>query len=169
MDHSPPGSSVHGISQAKILEWVAISFSRGPSWPRKILNLLHWQADSLPLSHQGSPMYADTCLLIETWLVNIKTCVVSWVTNIYRSCISSTLLSWISEDTYSFHNSFYFLSSWLENSLFALVTKPKLLVDKGMKSKTCTKGDKPVSLSHPSVAWKCLWGKKRLQEFGCTW
>ena len=28
-DCSPPGSSVHGISQARILEWVAISFSRG--------------------------------------------------------------------------------------------------------------------------------------------
>ena len=34
MDCSPPGSSVHGISQARILEWVAISFSRGSSWPR---------------------------------------------------------------------------------------------------------------------------------------
>ena len=31
MDCSPPGSSVHGISQARILEWVAISFSRGSS------------------------------------------------------------------------------------------------------------------------------------------
>ena len=31
---SLPGSSVHGILQARILEWVAISFSRGPSWPR---------------------------------------------------------------------------------------------------------------------------------------
>ena len=31
MDCSPPGSSVHRISQAKILEWVAISFSRGSS------------------------------------------------------------------------------------------------------------------------------------------
>ena len=31
MDYSPPGSSVHGISQARILEWVAISFSRGLS------------------------------------------------------------------------------------------------------------------------------------------
>ena len=31
---SPPGSSVHGISQARILEWVAISFARGSSWPR---------------------------------------------------------------------------------------------------------------------------------------
>ena len=29
-----PGSSVHGILQAKILEWAAISFSRGSSWPR---------------------------------------------------------------------------------------------------------------------------------------
>ena len=34
MDSSPPGSSVHGIFQARILEWIAISFSRGSSWPR---------------------------------------------------------------------------------------------------------------------------------------
>ena len=34
MDCSPPGSSVHVISQARILEWVAISFSRGSSPPR---------------------------------------------------------------------------------------------------------------------------------------
>ena len=34
VDWSPPGSSVHEIFQARILEWVAISFSRGPSQPR---------------------------------------------------------------------------------------------------------------------------------------
>ena len=34
MDFSPPGSSVHGILQARILEWVAISFSRGSSQTR---------------------------------------------------------------------------------------------------------------------------------------
>ena len=34
VDCSPPGSSIHGILQARILEWVAISFSRGSSWPR---------------------------------------------------------------------------------------------------------------------------------------
>ena len=33
MDCSPPGSSVPGISQVRILEWFAISFSRGSSWP----------------------------------------------------------------------------------------------------------------------------------------
>ena len=34
MECNPPGSLVHGISQARILEWVAISFSSGSSWPR---------------------------------------------------------------------------------------------------------------------------------------
>ena len=34
MDCSLPGSSVHGISQARILEWVAMPSSRGSSWPR---------------------------------------------------------------------------------------------------------------------------------------
>ena len=34
MDGSPPSSSVHGIAQARILKWVAISFSRGSSQPR---------------------------------------------------------------------------------------------------------------------------------------
>ncbi|XP_059733212.1 zinc finger protein 677 isoform X2 [Bos taurus] len=34
MDHSPPGSSVHGIFQARILEWIAIPFSRRSSQPR---------------------------------------------------------------------------------------------------------------------------------------
>ena len=34
MDCSPPGSSIHGILQARILEEVAIPFSRGSSWPR---------------------------------------------------------------------------------------------------------------------------------------
>ena len=34
MDCSPPGFSVHGILQARILEWVAMTFSKGSSWPR---------------------------------------------------------------------------------------------------------------------------------------
>ena len=34
MDCSLPGSSVHGTFQAIVLEWIAISFSRGSSWPR---------------------------------------------------------------------------------------------------------------------------------------
>ena len=34
VDRSPPGSSVHGILQARILQWVTIPFSRGSSRPR---------------------------------------------------------------------------------------------------------------------------------------
>ena len=44
MDCSPPGSSIHGILQARILEWVVISVSRGSSWPRD------WTADPRPFS-----------------------------------------------------------------------------------------------------------------------
>ena len=39
MDCSPPGSSVHGILQARILEWVAMPFSRGFSWPRALTHV----------------------------------------------------------------------------------------------------------------------------------
>ena len=57
MDCSPPGSSVCGILQARILEQIAISFSRGLSQPRdQYLSLfLHWQVDSLPLTVPGKP------------------------------------------------------------------------------------------------------------------
>ena len=51
MGASPPGSSVRGAFQARILEWVAISFSRGSSHPRDQTKSA-WQADSLPLSHK---------------------------------------------------------------------------------------------------------------------
>ena len=50
MDCSLPGFSVHGISQARILERVATSFSRGSSWSRIKPVSLVWQADSLLLS-----------------------------------------------------------------------------------------------------------------------
>ena len=36
MDCSPPGSSIHGLSQASILEWITISISRGSFWPRDL-------------------------------------------------------------------------------------------------------------------------------------
>ena len=55
MDCSPPGSSVHGILQARILEWVAISFSRGSSRPRIESVSPALQADSLLSIPQGRP------------------------------------------------------------------------------------------------------------------
>ena len=45
---SPPGSSVHEISQARMLKWVAISYPRGSSRSgNRTRHLQHWQAESL--------------------------------------------------------------------------------------------------------------------------
>ena len=54
MDHIPPGSSVHVVFQARILKWVAILFDRDLPNPGIKLMSPALQADSLPLSHQGS-------------------------------------------------------------------------------------------------------------------
>ena len=60
----PSVSSVHGIFQARILEWVAMPSSRGSSRPRVrtrvSLSLLHWQASSLSLAPIGK--------LRQTWI-----------------------------------------------------------------------------------------------------
>ena len=58
MDYSLPSSSVKGIFQAGIFEWIAMPSSRGSSLSRDqtyISCFLHWQMSSLPLSHLGSP------------------------------------------------------------------------------------------------------------------
>ena len=63
--YRPPGSSVHGILQARILEWVAMPSSQG-IFPTQGTNphLLLWHLDSLPLSHWRPP-YVSPDLLIH--------------------------------------------------------------------------------------------------------
>ena len=59
VDYGQPGSSVQGILQARILEWVPMPSSRVSSQPRgrtHLLCLLHWQAGSLPLAPPGKPI-----------------------------------------------------------------------------------------------------------------
>ena len=57
LEDSSPGSSVHGIFQARILKWIAVSFSWGTFFQTQgsNLSLPHWRVDSLWLSHLGSP------------------------------------------------------------------------------------------------------------------
>ena len=63
-----PGFSLHGIFQARVLEWVAITFSRGSSWPRDRTQV-SWieprsstlQADALPFEPFG------TCFMKHSW------------------------------------------------------------------------------------------------------
>ena len=69
VDCSPPGSSVHGILQARPLEWVAMPSSRGSSWPRDrthiscVSCIVRWVLDRY--CHLGSPHYLVQSPLIE--------------------------------------------------------------------------------------------------------
>ena len=59
VDCSPPGSSVHGILQARILEWVAIPSSRGSSQPRDQTCVSHIASRYLPSEPLGKSNYLN--------------------------------------------------------------------------------------------------------------
>ena len=63
MDGNPPCSSIHGILQARMQGWVAISSSRGSSqgWNPRLLCLLHWPVGSLPLMPPEKPKSMKRC------------------------------------------------------------------------------------------------------------
>ena len=60
MDSSPPGSSVHGTSQARILEWVASSFLRGSSQPRDQTQVSHIAGGFFTI--RGPPGKGHSCV-----------------------------------------------------------------------------------------------------------
>ena len=83
---SPPGSSIHGTLQARTLEWVAMSSSRGSSQPRDWTPIsyvyLRWQVGSLPLVPPGKPM--GYIYIYIQWNISHKnnkilTCVATWM------------------------------------------------------------------------------------------
>ena len=101
MNCSQPGCFVFGIFLARILELVAISSSRVSSWPDQthllcLLLLLHWQADSLPLSHQGGSSWmldlsnaSSASVEIILWLLFITIVIVKWCITLIFVCWSS--------------------------------------------------------------------------------
>ena len=91
MDHNLPGSSVHGILQARILNWVAISSSRGSSWPRDwtcVSCLLHWQVGSLPLAPPGKSIRTANCSSILMVKFNIRR--INGLCRLYDELINKT-------------------------------------------------------------------------------
>ena len=86
MDYSPPGSSVHEILQAELLEWVAMPSSRGSSQPgvktTSLTSNLHWQSGSLPLVPPGktlnnaseAPMAKDweKNFIVQKWVAQVE-------------------------------------------------------------------------------------------------
>ena len=71
MECSPPVSSVHGISQARKLEWVAFPISRGPSLTQGLdPGLLHCRQILYHLSHSGSPRASREYATIKrSWII----------------------------------------------------------------------------------------------------
>ena len=72
VDCSPPGSSIHGIFQARVLGWVAISFSRGSSWPRARTGVSHtagrlWATREALILKEINPEY-----LLEGLMLKLK-------------------------------------------------------------------------------------------------
>ena len=68
MDCSPQGSSVHGILQTRILEWVVIPFSRNFPDPGIKPRSPAMQADSLPLCHQrGADVLWSEVKVAQSW------------------------------------------------------------------------------------------------------
>ena len=59
-DCSPPGSSVHGTLQVRILEWAAIPFSRGSCWPRDWTPVSCIAGKFFTIWAMGSPTYIFT-------------------------------------------------------------------------------------------------------------
>ena len=91
MDCSPPGSFVHGISQARILEWVAISYCRGSSWPKNWTHvscigkriLYHWatrEAHEFPSPHfKHSKRTQQFCTRIPSlWYEKLLLTSITW-------------------------------------------------------------------------------------------
>jgi len=78
---SSPGSSVHGISQARIVAWVAISFSRGifssKGWMSPESPVL--TADSLPLSQKPIYIYACVCVCVCVCVLHLHKPIEYWL------------------------------------------------------------------------------------------
>ena len=65
----PVDHTVHGILQARILEWVAIPFYRGSSQPRDQIQVSQFQVDSSPGEPQGKPKNTEVgSLSLFQWI-----------------------------------------------------------------------------------------------------
>ena len=125
MDCSLPGSSIHGILQARILEWVVMPSSRGSSQPRDqtcVSCLLHWQAGYLPLVPPGRPTHTHTHTHTHTqWLTLAKLwyktdlCFISSFSTIFPPTILC-LSNWVLQMSLFFGHTTWFAGSHLQYS-----------------------------------------------------
>ena len=71
--HSLPWSSIHGIFQARVLEWGAISFSRGSSWPRDLTHVSRTVGRCFTIwATREVPNLQSVCILIFFLFEKVK-------------------------------------------------------------------------------------------------
>ena len=150
VDHSLPGSSVHGILQATVMEWVVLPSSRGSSRPRgwtRVSCLQHWQVRSLPLAPPGKayieyqfssvaqscltlcdPMNCSTAgLPVHHQLPEFTQTQVHWVVRVYMALnikigdSDSLLLEWMNWDLSTFYFMIHLVLEILEQELFSVI------------------------------------------------
>ena len=96
MDCSLPGFSVHGISQARILEWIAVSFSRGSS-QAKDWTCVSWFLTTEPLGKPGCLVVWINSVPIEMKIEHLV--IISIVFCFFILCVFFTLCSASRKDT----------------------------------------------------------------------
>ena len=128
---SPPGSSVHGISKARILEWVAISFSRGFSqyrdqtWVSCIGKwiLYHWASRESP-----------TCISVN-WLIDTMWYIhkVEYYSVLKGNEILANALTWMNLENMLSERSQVYMMPFIWNSKIgkSIETESKLVIASG--------------------------------------
>ena len=134
MNSSLPCSSVHGILQARMLEWVTISFSRGASWQRDKTHIsCIGRQVFLPLSHQGCPTIQFKIFLPTfqpiIFLISVHGTIIHQLVNLERSAplspLSLSLLPPSSLQLANYDDSNFFCCA-MQLSLCTKTTEPTL-------------------------------------------
>ena len=135
MDCSPPGPSVHGILQARILEWVAVPSSKRSSWPRDQTHvsdiscidrqiLCHWKLHTLALFHSSCRSFTTItwsfrmthCSILDAIKSNISGILLSVIVNSLTVITIMLIQLGLQWDKISFPNSYYYYP-WSERLL----------------------------------------------------
>ena len=176
MDCCLPGSSVHGILQARILEWVAMPSSRGHSWPRD------WSwvspiADSLPSEPPGKPWcqaykdpikqlwlsrrsyeseglgaaFAEKALNTESlgWSPRCPIVPPIWSWHTHRSCHLAAVVGFLGAPAASWHEQWVSQSFQGKSKLAFLVGREILLL----------KVPNRTPEANPQLGWPLAWSK----------
>ena len=121
MDCRPPGFSVHGILQARILQWVATPFSRGSSWPRDWTEVsgiagrfftiwATWEAPIKGGAEAKIPVFSDSGLNLSTTQPNTTKNILKYIRS---SIYDVNFLRWASSGIAGSYGSS--ISSFLRN------------------------------------------------------